>query len=313
MTDAQQEQARARWPAVVHNQRIEHPYPLDLVPLIPEFLTRRRLKFTYPLRVMEELGIDRPTYAFVVSGVALQSDDGARMEDLFNPYPTTFDQWDAAAASARGAGLAEDVGGRWRVKPKGRELFVRVRREADAYLATLAPIGSDEIMRLASLLARALVAIESSGLPFDHMPRNARLRGDGSIPMVALENALFGLWHARDDSHMSSWRDAGFDGPTFDVLTRIWRTEAATADELVQRLAQQRPDDVRAGLARLRADGFVRSDAMLVTERGASVRQRVEDETDRRFFAPWPEDVGAQSSWIKGRLEAINAALAPVP
>jgi hypothetical protein len=270
------------------------------------------MKFTYPLRVMEELGIDRPTYGFIVSGVALQSDDGARMEDLFNPYPTTFDQWDAAAASARGAGLAEDVGGRWRVTPKGRDLFARVRREADAYLATLEPIPPAEIMRLASLLARALVAIESSGLPFDHMPRNARLRGDGAIPMVALENALFGLWHARDDSHMSSWREVGFDGPTFDVLTRIWRNEAATEDKLAERIAQQRPQDVRAALARLRSDGFVAPDAIAVTERGASVRQGIEDETDRRFFAPWPEDVGAQAPWMKERLAAINAVLAPV-
>jgi hypothetical protein len=80
---------------------------------------------------MEELGIDRPAYAFVISGVALQSDDGARMQELFNPYSTTFDQWDAAAATARGAGLADDVGERWRATPKGRELFARVRRDAD--------------------------------------------------------------------------------------------------------------------------------------------------------------------------------------
>ena len=64
---------------------------------------------------MEELGIDRPTYAFVVSGVALQSDDGAHLQDLFNPYPTSFVQWTAAAASAHEAGLADEVGGRWRV------------------------------------------------------------------------------------------------------------------------------------------------------------------------------------------------------
>ncbi|HUQ42533.1 MAG TPA: hypothetical protein VM052_08530, partial [Candidatus Limnocylindrales bacterium] len=189
---------------------------------------------------MEELGIDRPTFAFVVSGVALQPDEGARMEDLFNPYPTTFDQWNAAAASARGAGLADEVGGRWRITPKGRELFTRVRREADAYLATLEPIPASEIVHLAAQLSRALVAIEASGLPFDHMPRNARLRGDGKIPMVALENTLFGLWHARDDSHMAAWREAGFDGPSFDLLTRLWRSEAATEEELEQKLPGQR-------------------------------------------------------------------------
>ena len=262
---------------------------------------------------MEEQGIDRPTFAFVVSGVALQNDEGARMEDLFNPYPTSFDQWDAAAASARGAGLADDVGGRWRITPKGRELFAKVRREADAYLATLEPIPAKEIVHLAAQLARALVAIETSGLPFDHMPRNARLRGDGTIPMVALENALFGLWHARDDSHMSSWRDAGFDGPTFDVLTRLWRRDATTEDELAKKLTGQRLEDVRAKVARLRADGFVKPEALETTDRGASVRQQIEDETDRKFFGPWPDDVAAEAGRLRDQLRRINTALAPAP
>ena len=260
---------------------------------------------------MEELGIDRPTYAFVVSGVALQSDDGARMQDLFNPYPTTFDQWDAAAASARGAGLAEEVGGRWRITPKGRELFTKVRREADAYLATLQPIPAKEIVHLAAQLARALVAIESSGLPFDHMLRNARLRGDGSIPMVALENALFGLWLARDDSHMASWREAGFDGPTFDVLTRVWRNEAADENELAKKMPGLREGDVHAALVRLRAEGYVRSDALATTDRGATVRQQIEDETDRKFFQPWPDDLAGEAPRLRDGLRATNQALAP--
>ena len=264
---------------------------------------------------MEELGIDRPTYAFVVSGVALQNDDGAPFENLFNPYSTTFDQWNAPAAAARGAGLADfdERTGRWHVTQKGRELFTRVRREADAYLASLEPIPASQIIHLAAQLSRALAAIESSGLPFDHMLRNSRLRGDGKIPMVALENVLFGLWHARDDSHMSAWRDAGFDGPSFDVLTRVWRKEAARDDELPAKLPSQRPDDVAAALVKLRAKGLVEKDRLEVTQHGAGLRQRVEDETDRRFFAPWPADLAGEAPGMIERLRSVNAALAPTP
>jgi hypothetical protein len=260
---------------------------------------------------MEELGIDRPAFNFVVGGVALQPEEGARLVDVFNPYATVFDQWHAPAAAARGAGLVDEVGGKWHATGKGRELFARVRREADAYLATLAPIATPELARLAGLLGRALAAVEASDVPKDHIPRTARFRGDGTIAMVALENALFGLWQARDDCHMSSWRAAGFDGPTLDVLTRIWRNEASDDAGLAARVTQQRPEDVRAGVMRLRRDGLVRSEALAVTERGAAARQAVEDETDRRFFSPWPSDVGAQSGWIKDRLAAVNAFLAP--
>ena len=278
---------------------------------MPEFLNRRRAGFTFPLRVMEELGLDRPAFAFVVGGVALQSDDGAHLGDIFNPYPTRFDQWLAPAAMARAAGLAEEVGGRWRATAKGRELAARVRREADAYLATLTPIPPGELARIASLLQRAFDAVAASGVPHDHMTRAARFVGDGRIPLVALENAIFALWQARDDCHMSAWRDAALDGPRFDVLTRVWRREAATEDQLVARLAQQTPEDVRDELARLRADDLVRADTLETTARGTSIRGRIEDETDRRFFAPWPDDVAREADWIRERLGEVNAGLAP--
>jgi hypothetical protein len=250
-----------------------------------------------------------------VAGVALQGDDGARVEDLFNPYSTTYEQWSAPAAAARGLGLADfnELTGRWHVTPKGRELFTRVRREADTYLASLETIPPQDIVHLAAELSRALAAIESSGLPFDHMLRNSRLRGDGKIPLVALENVLFGLWHARDDSHMSAWRDAGFDGPSFDVLTRIWRKEAASEEELPAKLPGQRAEDVTAALAKLRAKGLLEKDGFAPTELGTALRQRVEDETDRRFFSPWPQDLAKEAPWLIERLRSVNAALVPAP
>lgn len=300
-------------PEALRMSGIEAPYPTTLVPLLPEFLNRRRAGFTYPLRVMEELGLDRPAFAFVVGGVALQPEEGAHLSDIFNPYATRFDQWLAPAAAARAAGLVDEAGGRWRATAKGRELAARVRREADAYLATLAPIPPADLARLASSLQRAFAAIASSDVPHDHIGRVARSVGDARVPMVALENAVFALWQARDDCHMSVWRDAAFDGPGFDVFTRLWRHQATTEDELLARLAQQRPDDVREAIARLRADGLVGAHTLQVTERGASARQRIEEETDRCFFAPWPDDVAREAAWIESALREINARLAPVP
>lgn len=287
------------------------PYPLELVTRLPEFLGRRRVKWTYPLREMERLGIDRPAYFFVMGGVALQPDEGARLVDMTNPYPTVFDGNLASASAARAAGLVDEVGGKWRMTSKGRELAAEFRRECDTFFRSLEPVPAADIRRLADLLGRALSAIEASDVPKDHMPRTARYRGDPSVPMAALDNAVFGLWQARDDCHMASWREAGFDGPTFDVITRVWRNEAADEAALMKILGGQRPEDVRAGLAKLRRDGLVKTDGVAITEQGRDIRQRIEDETDRRFFAPWPDDVGAQAAWMTERLAAINAALAP--
>ena len=286
------------------------PYPVELVPLFPEFLTKRRTKFTFPLRVMEELRIDRPALFFVIGGVAPQG--GGRLGEMWSPYATQWDQYQAASAAARDAGLVHDKDGRWDLTPAGRDLMSRVRREADAYLASLpSPLPGDDLMRLASLIGRAF---EATAAALDerwhsHIPRARRMVGDASKPMVALENAVYGIWQARDDCHMAAWRAASLDGPTLDTLTRVWRNEATSEADLASKLTTQRPADVAAQLARLRHDAVVAADGVpRTTEKGAKLRQDIEDETDRLFFSAWPDDVGASAGWIREQLAAVNAS-----
>lgn len=281
------------------------------MPLFPEFLTKRRTKFTLPLRLMEELGIDRPALFFVIVGVAPQG--GGRLGEMWNPYATHWDQQQAASAQARDAGLVEQANGRWDLTPAGRDLMKRVRRDADAYLASLpSPLSAQDLARLASLLGRAFEATAASldRRWHSHIPRAARMAGEGKHPMVALENAVYGLWQARDDCHMAAWRKAGLDGPTLDTLTRIWRSEAANEEDLAAKLTSQRPADVAEQLARLRRDGLVAptNGALRTTDKGTQARQAIEDETDRLFFSGWPDDVGSQAVWIREKLAAVNAS-----
>jgi hypothetical protein len=281
-----------------------------LVPLFQEFLNKRRARFTLPLRLTEELGIDRPALLFVTGGVAPQG--GGRFTEMWNPYATQWDQQRAASVAARDAGLVEEKDGRWDLTAAGRDLMKRVRREADAYLASLpSPLDKTELARLASLLGRAFAAT-SAGLDrrwHSHIPRAARMAGDGNHPMVALENAIYGLWQARDDCHMAAWREASLDGPTLDALTRIWRGEAASAEDLAEKLTSQRPADVGAELERLRRDGMVTvGDPPRTTDKGVRARQAIENATDRLFFSAWPDDVGAEAGWIREKLAAVSAS-----
>lgn len=287
------------------------PYPVELVPLFPEFLTKRRVKFTFPLRLMEELGIDRPALFFVVGGVAPQG--GGRYGEMWNPYATQWDQHQAASSAARDAGLVDERNGRWDLTPKAREMMKRFRVEADAYLATLpSPISTSDLSRLGTLLGRAFEATAASldRRWHSHIPRAERMAGDAKAhPMVALENAVYGLWNARDDCHMAAWGQAGLDGPTLDALTRIWRGEAESEENLAAKLTSQRPADVAAELARLRRDGLVTDgNPPRTTEKGTKARQAIEDETDRLFFSGWPDDVAASAGWIKEKLAAVNAS-----
>ena len=50
-------------------------------------------------------------------------------------------------------------------------------------------------------------------------------------------------------------------------------------------------------------------DAIRASEKGSRLRQGIEDETDRLFFTPWPDAVGAKGDWIARTLSEVNTAL----
>ena len=293
---------------------MREPYPLALVPLLQQFLNRRRAKSDFPLRAMEKLGLDRPAYVQALD-LGIQDPRGALPKDIGNSaYRTTDEPMRAPLVAAESVGLVVFADGRWSLTQKGRTALDEYRRAMDTYFATLAPIDAADLARLAGLFESALAAAAAAPAPQtrDHTPRAARYRWtEPSSPMGRLDAAIYGLWQVRDDCHMQAWRDAGLTGPAMHLFTAIWRKEAATEDDLISKVATQRPDDVRAGLQQLRASAWLTTTpALALTAAGTATRERIEAETDRYFFDPWPETVGAQAAWMIDRLAAVNAGLA---
>jgi helix-turn-helix protein len=293
---------------------VKPPYPTEIPPLLPLFLNKRRAKMTFPLQKTEELGIDRPTFIWTIN-LSYRGARGASAEpgDLTSVYGTIRDRWLPMAAAARGAGLAEERDGRWLLTEKGRGLAAAMHEAARAHYATLAPLGKDDLAQLARLLDTAFKAGASASEPRVrlHTPFAVGYRGDeppvGSF--AQLDAAVYGLWQVRDDCHIAAWRASARSGPEVEVLTRLWREEAADEAALTDLLTHQRPEDVRQALSRLRDDGLVERDALKTTAAGASVRQTIEDDTDRLFFTPWPDEVGSKGPWIAQKLIEVNAAL----
>ncbi len=269
---------------------------------------------TFPLQKTEELGLDRPTFIWTIN-LSYRGDRGAGPEpgDLTSAYGTIPGRWLPMAAAARGAGLAEERDGRWYLTENGRGLAAAMHEAARAHYATLTPLPKEELAELARLLDRAFLAAAKASEPAErlHTPFAFAYRGDdppaGSF--AQLDAAVYGLWQVRDDSHIAAWRASGRSGPEVEVLTRLWREEAADDAALADLLTHQRPEDVRATVARLRKDGLVEPAALKTTAAGADVRQKIEDETDRLFFVSWPDEVGAKGSWIAERLIQVNTAL----
>jgi len=293
---------------------VKPPYPVEIPPLLPLFLNKRRAKMTFPLQKTEELGLDRATFIWTIN-LSYRGERGASAEpgDLTSVYGTIPGRWLPMAAAARGAGLAEERDGRWYLTEKGRGLAAAMHEAARAHYATLTPLPKDDLAELARLLDRAFVASAKADEPKkrQHTAFAFGYRGDeppaGSF--AQLDVAVYGLWQVRDDCHMAAWRASGRSGPEVEVLTRLWREEAADEAALSDLLTHQRPEDVEAAVARLRSEGLVETRALKATAAGATVRQKIEDETDRLFFTPWPDDVGARSAWIAERLIQVNTAL----
>jgi hypothetical protein len=269
---------------------------------------------TFPLQKTEELGLDRPTFIWAIN-LSYRGDRGASPEpgDLASVYGTIPGRWLPMAAAARGAGLAEERSGRWYLTEKGRGLAAAMHEAARAHYAALAPLPKEELAELARLLDQAFFAAARASEPAkrQHTPFAFGYRGDdppaGSF--AHLDAAVYGLWQVRDDCHMAAWRASGLTGPEVEVLTRMWREEAADDAALADLLPHQRAEDVSAAVARLRKDDLVEPGALRTTARGAMARQKIEDETDRLFFSPWPDDVGAKSAWIAEKLIEVNTAL----
>ena len=185
---------------------------------------------------------------------------------------------------------------------------------ARAHYASLTPLPTEELAELARLLDRAFIAAAEAMEPGKrrHTPFAFGYRADGppAGSFAQLDAAVYGLWQVRDDCHMAAWGASGLSGPDVEVLTRLWREEAADDAGLADLLTHQRPQDVSAAVARLRKDALVEAHGLKVTAAGAGARQKIEDETDRLFFTPWPDDVGARSGWIAEKLIQVNSALA---
>jgi hypothetical protein len=293
---------------------VRPPYPIEIPPLLPIFLNKRRAKITYPLEKTDELGIDRPTFIWVVN-LSYRGDRGGTGEpgDLMSAYSTIPDRWMPMAAAARGAGLAEERDGRWHLTAKGRDLAVGMHKAARDHYATLTPIPKKDLAELARLLDRAFLVAAEASEPArrQHTPFAFGYRGDDPEPgsFAQLDAAVYGLWQVRDDAHMAAWRASRLSGPEVELLTRIWRNEAADVEALRELLPHQSPESIDQGLVRLRREGLVAKEDLAVTERGVAARQAIEDETDRLFFSPWPDDVGARSGWIAEKLTEVNTAL----
>jgi Mn-dependent DtxR family transcriptional regulator len=304
------------------------PAPIDLLnqipPLLPQFLRKRRVGLPAVAELMGELDVERPDLFVLIFLNLVQGSYGGpatlaqiRAEE---PY-ATIDRYSAPLARLLEKGLVmRDKAGAYALSPQAKDAVDRLHTAGRAYVSQFRPLPAEDLEELARQLERAVDAVVADPVlaprPGSHLAGSLSLRPfDAKMtPMARIEQSVHELWGARDDAHVKAWRDAGLEGPPMAALTRVWSGEARTVSDLHKALEnEQTPEDVDSSLAFLAEKDYVihdGDDLLQVTPEGALVREDIERETDRIYFASWPYTI-AEAEWVRDKLTQLIEHLNP--
>lgn len=300
-----------------------------IVDMLPEYLIKRSATFG-PKRdaLMTEFGISTEVLGtLTVSRIFIEGD--LVRSDIYawrSPYalkpPSVIAGWTQVVS----AGLAEVTSNGWRLTPRAVEIAEAAQRKLRDHLRGL-PLPEELVRRAADALGpiadRIPAGARRAALVKKLRPKDEEPKAD----ILRLNRSVAELWYFRDDCHVGAWQAAGYQGPVFDVLSFIWpgRPDMSTTklpgsgakslDGLVEALKdrQDRPDVEKAVQSLIdRGEVAREGDSVSLTPKGQQVRDEIEEETDRRFFASWQLD-DAATARLGEDLRAVIDAFPKAP
>lgn len=274
----------------------------QLPPMMPLFLRKRRAGLPAVQELAGELAVAPPelftllNIRFAAGSYGNGSVTASQIRAL-DPYAARDLLSRPLAELTRKGLVAEDDAGGLVLSLRALAAVERLHKAGRAHVAAMQPLPSRTLEELASLLQLGRDALLKDSIlwnrPGSHLQgaHSHAPFGADAPSMVLIEQAIYDLWMARDDAHIAAWREAGLEGPPMAVLTQVWGGHASTLAQLVENLSpQQSREDVESSLAYLVANEYIEQHdgAVSITPVGALVRDNIERETDRVYFAPWP-------------------------
>lgn len=294
-----------------------------IVEQLPLFLQLRRRKWTGLQTFLDASHLPRPAF-FLLRALEGETVKGQCLtvlqmrESLFNPYATRFTVFEHLPVLVEQGYLQQQDEG-YCVTDVGRILVNECEIAARAYIGSLEVPPSIALSALAPALVERVHAAWQAPEPLikAHQARTQRrLPIEGAPALVQVEWAVLGLWEARDDAHIAAWTAHQFSGPVFDILSRIWSKEAQTLPGLIATLEEsQQPADIKRGIRELTELGYVlfTDDHVEVTIQGQKIRDDIERETDRIFFAPWNQMTHDEVMWLSEQLSDLCVYFKELP
>lgn len=243
-----------------------------------------------------EFGLKSPEWqGWLLPALTFEPDPiSAETLRIRSPYTSPRLYTERLKNAANGGFLAAVAEDKYRLTELGRRAAKHVIDAAYAAMATLHPLSSQELERLADLLRRLALACLSAPEPPGKwcIAHSRRIDpGDSASIVARIDQYLSDLAAYRDDAHLAAWQPQNISAHAWEALTYLWRGEAATLDGLCSKLGRRgrSPDEYRQALQELVNRGWIEEEVSgyQLTPQGLEIRRSAEELTDRYFYAPW--------------------------
>lgn len=235
------------------------------------------------------------------------------------PY-TSQERFAAALGNLAQSGLLKKVGeNAYQLTDLGREKVEAVFKAAHQGLDTIEPLPADEMDRLNHLLYRIVQATLEAPEPAEKRALTCSRwtdPGESACGSVKADQYMTDLLRYRDDAHIAAWKPYDVSGRAWETLTFIWRGDASTAGELVEKLPfrAHSVEDYGEALQDLAVRGWLveEAGAYKLTEKGRQVREETEEATDHYYYVGWSalneEELGQLKDLLTRAKENLQTA-----
>ena len=190
--------------------------------------------------------------------------------------------------------LAPEGSDAYKLTDKARAALHEIHHVFYTHLGEIAVLSAEDLSRLAGFIEKVVQACLEAQEPADKLNLSTSHHAHPSqeyAPLAKIDQHLDDFNAFRDDAHLAAWKPYGVSGHAWEALTFVWRGDARTAKELEKKLPYRgyAAEVYAEALANLAERGWIEEadDAYQATDKGQTLRQQAEDETDRIFFAPW--------------------------
>ncbi|MBI3741636.1 MAG: hypothetical protein HY257_07765 [Chloroflexi bacterium] len=245
------------------------------------------------LKIANDLGLDLNLRALLTAALTYEP-DAISARYIANRIPYTSDavpQSQLEQLAAKGFLNASNQT-EFRLTDTGRAAAKQIYPVLDE-MNSLDVLSRENLARLAQLLNRVADAFQRAPEPPSKwcVTRARRLRIANAQSVSDIYFSLAEMNAYRDDCHLGAWRAQKLRGEAWEAFTLVWRGDAKNADELFEKLKLRGHirDAYADALNDLAKRGWIeqKDGVYAATANGKKLREDVETQTDKNFYAAW--------------------------